>query len=361
MTKAACAVPLVYRYGLHRVRGATRVLPQAAWSVENGPDWGNGADYELLLDVERLNIDAASFRQMEEAARTMGDDVVMGVQTQILSTVRERGKMHNPKTGSGGMLLGRVRRVGAGLGLPHSSLRVGERVATLVSLSLTPLDIEKVLSVNLAAHQVSIIGTAVLFDSGSWARRPSSLPETAALSALDVAGAAPQVSRLCKDARPGKQVERVLVLGAGGKSGLLVGAAARRAGASCVVGVEPHEPAAQEAETIGVYDRVVRADASDALAVAETTCSDGEYDLVVSCVSGSCAEMAAILCCRPGGTVYFFSMATSFTAAALGAEGVSRDIDMLIGNGYCVGHADETLQLLSEHAGLRELFVRRYG
>ena len=71
--------------------------------------------------------------------------------------------------------------------------------------------------------------------------------------------------------------------------------------------------------------------------------------------------MAAILCCRQGGTVYFFSMATSFTAAALGAEGVSRDIDMLIGNGFCLGHADESLQLLCDHAPLRELFIRRYS
>ncbi|HNO69779.1 MAG TPA: L-erythro-3,5-diaminohexanoate dehydrogenase, partial [Pseudomonadota bacterium] len=60
-------------------------------------------------------------------------------------------------------------------------------------------------------------------------------------------------------------------------------------------------------------------------------------------------------------TVYFFSMATSFTAAALGAEGISRDVDMLIGNGYCIGHAGETLELLGSHAPLRELFIRRYS
>ena len=354
-------IPLVFRYGLHRVRDAVRVLPQAAWSVESNPALGGGSDYELVIEVERLNIDAASFRQMEEAAHQNGNDLERGVEQQIFTTVEQRGKMHNPVTGSGGMLLGRVRHVGAKLSEPHRSLRPGERVATLVSLSLTPLHIERILSVNLHAHQVSIVGTAILFDSGSWARLPQSLPESVALSALDVAGAAPQVTRLCRDERPSKRVRRVLVLGAGGKSGLLVGAAARRAGVDHIVGVESFAKAQADAESLGIYDRIVCADAADALQIANLVCTDGEFDLVVSCVSAPRAEMAAILCCRQGGTVYFFSMATSFTAAALGAEGVSRDIDMLIGNGFCLGHADETLQLLCDHAPLRELFIRRYS
>jgi len=361
MTSSDEPIPLVFRYGLHRVRDAVRVLPQAAWSVESYPALCGGGDYELVLDVERLNIDAASFRQMEEAARAAGDEVEPGVRRLILDTIHQRGKMHNPVTGSGGMLLGRVRHVGAKLPEPHRSLQVGERLATLVSLSLTPLHLERILGVNLHAHQVSVVGTAILFDSGSWARLPPGLPESVALSALDVAGAAPQVTRMCHDDRPGKKVGRVLVLGAGGKSGLLVGAAARRAGAQVVVGVESFGAAAGDAESLGIYDRILRADAADALAIAGLACTDGEYDLVVSCVSAPRAEMAAIMCCRQGGTVYFFSMATSFTAAALGAEGISRDIDMLIGNGYCTGHADETLQLLAEHAPLRELFVRRYS
>jgi L-erythro-3,5-diaminohexanoate dehydrogenase len=144
---------------------------------------------------------------------------------------------------------------------------------------------------------------------------------------------------------------------------LIVAAAARHAGVPVVIGVESHAGAAADAESLGLFDRVLRVDATDALLVAEsaTAAVGGEYDLVISCVSAPRAEMAAILPTRQGGTVYFFSMATSFTAAALGAEGVSKDIDMLIGNGYCTGHADETLALLREHKPLRELFIRRYG
>ena len=54
-------------------------------------------------------------------------------------------------------------------------------------------------------------------------------------------------------------------------------------------------------------------------------------------------------------------MATSFTKAALGAEGISRDVDMIVGNGYCPGHAAATLELVTGDATLRAIFVERFG
>ncbi len=367
-------VPLLWRYGVHRVMGGSgdvqsaryTTLPQAALRLDADPESGGGQDYEILLDVERLNIDSASFRQMEEAARAAGEDLAEGVGRRVVQTVGERGKMHNPVTGSGGMLLGRVRRIGAGLaaglGAGVSGLAVGERIATLVSLTLTPLRLDArcpVRSVRLESHQLDVNGTAVLFASGAWSRLPEFLPERAALSALDVAGAAPQVGRLVGQKGGGK----VLLLGCGGKSGLLTAAAARRAGAQLVIGVEGHEGAARSAERLGACHKVLRVDATDAILLAQeaTACAGGEFDLVVSCVNVPGAEMSAILSARDGGTVYFFSMSTCFTAAALGAEGVSKDIDMLVGNGYCKGHAEATLQLLREDDRLREIFVERYG
>ncbi|MCS6914352.1 MAG: L-erythro-3,5-diaminohexanoate dehydrogenase [Myxococcales bacterium] len=354
--------PLLYRYGAHRVLeppGPPAVLPQAAVRLRNEPELPDdeGGAFELVLDVEWLNVDSASFRQLEEEARAAGEPPEAGVAARVQAIVSARGKLHNPVTGSGGMLLGRVRRVGAGLPPPHAELRPGERVATLVSLTLTPLRLESVRAVHLATHQLEVVGTAVLFASGAWARLPDDLPAGVVLAALDVAGAAPQVARLVRSG------DRVLVLGCGGKSGLLAAAAARRVGAGLVVGLEVDEGAARDAEALGYCQPVLRGDVQDALGVASTATAvaGGEFDLVVSCVNAAGAEMAAILCAREGGRIYFFSMATSFTRAALGAEGVSRDVEMLIGNGYCAGHAEATLALLRQEQALRELFVRRYG
>ncbi len=324
-------------------------LPQAAQRLDN--DFDSVYDDEVLLEVERLNIDSASFVQMAE----QGD-----VAAQILATVRARGKQHNPVTGSGGMLLGRVARVGAALAelnSPLASLAKGDRVATLVSLTLTPLRIDRIVSVDAKRHQVICAGQAVLFASGMAARMPSDLPEPVALAAFDVAGAAPQVTRMT---RPGA---RVLILGCGGKSGLLCSAAARRAGAGRIVGVERDEPAAAAARRLGACDEIVLGNAADAVGVATraTQAAGGEFDLAVSCVNVPDAEMAAILATRDGGVIYFFSMSTSFTKAALGAEGVSRDVTMVVGNGYAPNHAEATLALLRAEPKLRDLFVERYG
>src|SRR3954465_9997700 len=115
--------------GLHRVLEPIGVLPQAAQRLDADPAIGPD---EVRIAVRRLNLDAASFRQLSEAAGGDGAEV----RSAVLGIIESRGKMHNPVTGSGGMLIGVVDEVG-----PESPLGLepGQRVATLVSLTLTPL------------------------------------------------------------------------------------------------------------------------------------------------------------------------------------------------------------------------------
>jgi L-erythro-3,5-diaminohexanoate dehydrogenase len=346
-------------YGTHRGLVPPSALPQQAWRVDN--DFTRLFLGEALVEVETLNIDAASFSQMEEAARKAGaghlDDLEREIAHIIVRTVADRGKQHNPVTDSGGMFLGRVLEVAPGR---DDALRSGDRIASLVSLSLTPLRVDRVRAVRRASAQVDVEGEAVLFASGAWATLPQDLPERVALAALDVAAAAAQVARLVA---PGKVV---VVLGAGGKSGVLCAAEARRRGGAgaCIVGVEANEVAAAELSSLGLCDAVVAADARDAIAVRRAVLeatSGREADLTLSCVNVPGAEMAAILVTRARGVVYFFAMSTSFTRAALGAEGVGKDVDLLIGNGYAEGHAEHTLALLRDMPDVRALFERRYA
>ncbi len=334
-------------------------LPQAAERLDNDPE--KRFDDEIHVAVETLNVDSASFRQIEESAGREG------VAARILEIVAERGKLENPVTGSGGMLLGRVAWIGPGAAAAAEryGVKEGDRVATLVSLTLTPLCIERIDRVRHETHQVDCAGRAVIFSSGCLAPLPVDLPERLALAALDVAGAAPQVMRL---AGPG---EAVLILGAGGKSGLLCAAAARRrvGKGGAVVGVESAPAAAEAALRLGACDDVVVADATDPVAVLRAVLdaaptlvrAGGGFDLVVSCVNVAGAEMAAILAARQRGRIYFFSMATSFARAALGAEGVSKDVDMFVGNGFCERHAEQTLALIRDEPALREELIRRFA
>ncbi len=337
--------------GLHRVLEPVGSLPQAAWRLDTssplGPD-------EVEVAVERLNLDAASFRQLWTAHDGDGE----AVRAEVLSIVRTRGKMHNPVTGSGGMLIGTVSKVGPDSPL---GLSVGDRVATLVSLTLTPLVIDDELaSWDGDSEQVPARGHAILFGRSIAAVLPPDLPEELAMAVLDVCGAPALTSRVVAERVREGHPPVVAVIGGAGKSGSLSLAAARAAGARHLIGVVPVEREAATLRASGLADDVALADARDPVALSGAVeAAGGPADVTVVCVDVPGCEGGAILSTAAAGTVIFFSMATSFSAAALGAEGLAADVTMLVGNGFVPGHAALALDLLRSSDGVRELFTTR--
>ena len=338
-------------YGTHRVLDPLGVLPQPAWKLDNTMAI---YDNEILIDVSALNIDAASFTQIKAAC----DNDEVRIAAMVTDIVAQRGKHHNPVTGSGGMLIGSVAQIGPALA-GTCALKVGDKIATLVSLSLTPLRIDAIQKIHLHKDQIEIKGQAILFETGLYARLPIDIDEKLALAILDVAGAPAQTARLVQ---PG---DTVVVIGGGGKSGTLcIYEAKKRAGSGgCVIGVSPFAKDCERIKELGWADHALQVDATDALAlmraVAEVT--NGKMaDVVINCVNIPNTEMGSILATRQHGKIYFFSMATSFTAAALGAEGVGKDVEMIVGNGYATGHAEFALGLLRESPKLRALFEQLY-
>ncbi len=335
--------------GLHRVVAPSGALPQAAERLDTRPDlWPD----EVRIRVERLNLDAASFRQLE---RKHGGDGA-AIRADVLDIVRIRGKMHNPDTGSGGMLIGTVEEVG-----PESplGLSVGDRIATLVSLTLTPLMIEDELADwDGMGEQVQAKGYAILFGRSIAARLPDDLPTELSLAVMDVCGAAALTQRVVAAANE----PTVCVVGAAGKSGSLALAAAAAAGADRLIGVVPNGEEAELLTAAELADTVAIADARDPVSLSNAVhYAGGPADVTVVCVDVPGCEGGAILSTADGGTVIFFSMATSFSAAALGAEGLAADVTMLIGNGYAPGHADLAFGLLRDNPAVRRLFEARVG
>ncbi|MCL2855752.1 MAG: L-erythro-3,5-diaminohexanoate dehydrogenase [Defluviitaleaceae bacterium] len=337
------------KFGTNRVVEPHGVLPQAALKINNDMTiYGN----EILIDVISLNIDSASFAQLKDEAG--GDEGKIAA--KIKEIVGERGKMQNPVTGSGGMLIGKVAQIGANLSI---DLKVGDKIATLVSLSLTPLKIKEIKAIQMDIDRVDVDAQAILFESGIYAKLPEDMTEALALAALDVAGAPAQTAKMVK---PG---DAVLVLGASGKSGMMCCyEAMKRVGPTGnVVAMCRKEEDKKRILECGFAHQVILSDVTNALDVLEkaTAANDGrEFDLSINCVNIPNSEMASILPVRDGGIVYFFSMAVSFTKAALGAEGVGKDVNMIIGNGYTKDHAAITLHQLRESPKLRKIFEERY-
>jgi L-erythro-3,5-diaminohexanoate dehydrogenase len=345
-------------FGLHRVlEPSGGVLPQAATRLDNRPElWPD----EVRISVDTLNLDAASFRQLVETHRAP-DDTADGdaVRRTVLRIVGERGKMQNPVTGSGGMLMGTVDEVG-----PRSplGLRPGDRVASLVSLSLTPLAITDGLARwDGRSERAPAQGHAILFGRSIAAVLPDDLAPELSLMVLDVCGAPALVARVVREHRAARgDAPSVLVLGGAGKSGCLALAAAADAGADRRIAVVPTEREATLLRGTDLAEQVVVADARRPVALADAvSAAGGPADVTVVCVDVPGCEQPAILATAQGGTIIYFSMATSFAAAALGAEGLAADVRMLVGNGYVPGHADYALGLVRRSRQLRALFEAR--
>ncbi len=339
------------KYGTHRVIEPKEVLPQAAVKICNDMEL---FDNEILIDVQALNIDSASFTQIEEECH----HDIEKIKNRIMEIVNEKGKMQNPVTGSGGMLIGTIEKIGSAVE-GKTDLKIGDKIATLVSLSLTPLKIEEIIDIKPDIDRVEIKGKAILFESGIYATLPKDMEETLALAALDVAGAPAQARKLPKEG------DYVLILGAAGKSGMLCCYEAKKkvGEKGMVIGLVRDEKSATFLKNTGFCHEVIIADAQNATGVLNKVLevTDGkEVDIAINCVNVPNTEMSTILPVKDEGTVYFFSMATSFTKAALGAEGVGKDVNMIIGNGYTKHHAQITLEDLRESETLRKIFEELY-
>lgn len=337
-------------YGTHRVVSDKPTLPQAAEVIDASMTLQAN---ELKINVHTLNIDSASFHQIKHAA----DNDKTKMKAMIKSIVKSKGKMQNPVTKSGGMLIGEVAEVGKAF--HNQTLKVGTKIATLVSLSLTPLHIDDIIDINLSNEQVTIKGQAILFDSGLYADIPDDLNEKLVLASLDVAGAPAQVKKLAnKD-------DTVFIIGAAGKSGILCAYQARKQVGpnGKVIGLVNEQAQIDQLEALDLCDAIILADAQHAIDVyhkVSDLTNANLADLTINVVNVPDTEMASILSTKDNGTVYFFSMATSFTKAALGAEGVGKDVKMIIGNGYTKDHADTTLQIIRESDSIRTLFSQKY-
>ena len=301
---------------------------------------------EVLVYVEYLNIDSASWRQLEMSTGGAPQALAARIE-QIVGTA---GKMHNPVTGSGGMLVGRVAELGSHRVEPP----VGARIATLVSLTATPLQLDEVVEVRPDSEKVRVRGRAILFRTSLSAELPEDLDDAIALGVLDVCGAPAWAARLIREGMD------VVVVGAGGKSGMLTCAQAVRSVGpdGRVVGLCWPEETAAAAKDAGAEAVVV--DCTDSIAVLESVTealSGGLADVVFVCANVPGCEGGAILACDDEGEIVFFSMATSFTAAALTAEALGKSCRMTIGNGYVPGHDRLALDLVRSEPRLLERFA----
>jgi L-erythro-3,5-diaminohexanoate dehydrogenase len=230
---------------------------------------------------------------------------------------------------------------------------VGDRVVNLASLTLTPLRLDAVVDIDPASAHVHVEGVAYVPQRAPWGLLPDDIPIATAIELYDVYGAGSHTRELAPERGT------VVVLGAG-HGGKLALAAARDAMADgTVVAVDVDPDAVDVVASLGLCDVGVVADLRDPLAALEAVraAGAGPADLTVVVVSATGCEATAILLTASGGTVLFYSMATSFQTAALTADGQSADVRMLVGNGFAPDAGSYALDLYRRTSALREAYV----
>lgn len=337
-------------FGTHRVISPEGLLPQAADKIDNTPDiWSN----EILIDVIALQPTSTAVHSIKDKC---GDDIEL-IKKEFLEIVEDRGKFQDPVTKSGGMLIGKVKQIGTDL-IGKVDLEVGDKIATLVSLSLTPLKIYEIISIDLDTEQVVCKADAVLFESGIFTKIPDDLGEELSLAVMDIAGAPAQVAM---NVNAG---ETVVVMGAG-KAGLLCLAEAKKRVAphGKVVCMEYSEAQCQLVRDLGIADVVLQVNGQKPLETYNKymQAMGGQLaDFTVSTVNVNNTELSTILVTKDSGKIYFFSMSTDFVKASLGAEGAKKYVTMVLGAGYYPGHAEIAFHIVRENEKLREYLTKRY-
>jgi L-erythro-3,5-diaminohexanoate dehydrogenase len=341
--KIESTVEMGQRLGADRVLEPTGSLPQPAQRLDPS---GPVRPFELEVAVERLCLDSTSYRNIRE--RSGGDSERMAA--RIMEIVAERGKMHNPETESGGVLLGTVAAIGDRHTEPPA---LGEQIVTLGSLTLTPLRLDAVTQIDPASPQVEVSGTAYVCDRAAWGVVPDDLPLATAIDVYDVCSAATHT----RDLAPANGTVCVLGVGHAGKLALAaardgIGAAGTR------VAVDLDSGAVERMVELGLCDIGVAADLRDPLAALEAVRAAGAAaaDLTVVVVNSTGCEPTSILLTADHGTVLFFSMATSFSTAALAADGIGSSATMLVGSGFTPDRGAYALELVRRSEPLRQAF-----
>lgn len=338
------------KFGINRSIEPKASLPQPAWKLDNTMALRSS---EILIDVRIININLVSFNEILEEAEYQEERI----KDRIIDIIKERGKLHNPVTGTGGMLYGRVVQMGERY--PNNyGLKVGDEIVSLTSLSLTPIRLERIISIDYENAQLEVEGKCILFANSPIIRKPEDLPLKLVICVLDEAGAP------CRTDQIVKENQRVLIMGANGKIGLLCAYAAkdRLAGTGSLAGIVKSGQSKEEIAKYNIFDEILMIDAANTENFYKLEEGDAEkYDIVINCVNSPNTEMASLLSVKDKGIIYFATLSCDYKLTSLTAEGIGKEITIVPYTGYMEGHSDYALNLVRKYKELRELLQYQYN
>ena len=338
-----------------------RELPVYAWKLDNNPKIHED---ELLIKVTKLHLENGNFNQI--CSEVGGDEEK--IKTTVIEIVKQRGKMHNPYTGTGGLCAGTVIKIGNNFE-DNAGVNIGDEVLVPVSVAMLPLMLEKVKKVNYIYNDLDVEGYAVIYSGCPIIKRTPEISWDLLLSAFEESASIKKASDLAE----GKK--NLLVIGSNLIVAMLYGFAVKKVmdpdGALICALYEDRMPFTsydaknQEKQSLcSVFDEVHLMDfkgmseMGDFIEKAKLK-ERGFFDVIVNCADQAGAEAISVILAKHGGNVLFSNLNNNYTRALLIQEAIDRDMNLICAVGYTEGYYEYTLQLVrtieTELNGLSEL------
>lgn len=333
---------MTIKYGIQRVLEPQHVLPTSAWKLDNGRTiYPN----ELKVSIQRIHLEGTGFKQI----CTEFNDDDKKIKQAIIDMVIRRGKLHNPVTDTGGLVLGVVEEIGKDYE-NSQGLKVGDLVICNASAASMPMYIESISNVDRAYNQVEAKGYVIAHDKIPIVKAMDDISSDMLMFAFDQSGTLYRLKTLLE----GK--EKFLIVGNSMLTNLLYGHVIRRELGSdceitCLLDKKSNTRIAGNSidELIKItFDEVSYLDILRPVESVEKLGADSYYDLSVNCAEIPGAETINILATKPGGTVLFANLINNLNIAIYITESISKPLDVRGAEGYLEGYADFDIELVRE-------------
>lgn len=331
-------------YGADRSIEPRDVLPTTAWKVDNRPVVER---HEMRVRLRRMMIEPTSFKQI--SAESGGDPD--RIRHRIMDIVNKRGKMHNPITGTGGVLYGVVDEIGPEYE-NKSGLQKGDKVMCNSSLASIPLAIESIGGIDTAFGLVDVAGSAIIFSRAPVVKKPEGIPANLLMYLSNESGTLYNVSKAAKGKKD------FLIVGDHIIANLIFGRAIRKAAGEearivCLVdkGGEGKFRGSRIPKLLSeTFDEIHSVEIHKPTACIAELDLDNSFDLAVNCADIPGGETINVVATRNGGMVVFANIINRYGEALYMTEAISRDIDVRVADGYLEKYADFDLEFAAEIA-----------
>ena len=333
-------------FGINRVIEPENTVPVTAWKLDSSREI---SPWEIRLTIDRIHVEWDSFQQI---CTSCGYDDSK-VKARILDIVDKRGKLHNPYTGSGGIVMGTIDAVGSEA-RALCTHKPGDKVYCVTALMAVPLHIDNIKEIDYKNCQFTAEGYAICFRPEHLFPVETEVKSNYTMIAIDEAGNFYKTYKLANEIKPGK----VTMLARDLFTPLIFTEAIKKVmGNNVTITVIIDETLLPDI-SIDAIAELMATDISQVYLVDETTPIDtynsllsanpeiADQDLVIVGEDIRGAETLAVLLVRNNGNLFFSSIRSNYCQGVFVAETMGKPVRTNYFDQYAQGNQEFTMSIV---------------